>query len=95
VGADYAVNVMQRYRLAGRQAMKRVVVEAGGAVILCSLTTTFGYLALTLSINRAIQSFGIAAATGELCCVVAGVLVLPAVMIWRARNSAATDPAQS
>lgn len=83
VGADYAVNVMQRYRLANG-AMKQVVVETGGAVILCSLTTMFGYSALTLSINRAVQSFGVAAAAGEICCVLTGVLVLPAVLLWRA-----------
>lgn len=81
VGADYAVNVMQRYRIAG--AMKRVVVETGGAVILCSLTTMLGYSALTLSVNRAVQSFGIAAAAGEVCCVITGVLVLPAILLWR------------
>jgi predicted RND superfamily exporter protein len=87
VGADYAVNVMQRYRLAGGQ-MKRVVVETGGAVILCSLTTMLGYSALTLSVNRAVQSFGGAAAAGEVCCVLTGVLVLPAILLWRAQRQA-------
>jgi predicted RND superfamily exporter protein len=85
VGADYAVNVMQRYRVAGGQ-MQQVMVETGGAVILCSLTTMLGYSALTLSVNRAVQSFGIAAAAGEICCVLTGVLVLPAVLIWRSKN---------
>ncbi|MBW2458835.1 MAG: MMPL family transporter, partial [Deltaproteobacteria bacterium] len=85
VGADYAVNVMQRYHHAGG-AIRRVVVETGGAVVLCSLTTMLGYSALTMSVNRAIQSFGIAAAAGEICCVITGVLVLPAVLVWRARR---------
>ena len=40
--------------------------ETGGAVVLCSLTTTLGYFALTFSANRAIVSFGIAAAAGEI-----------------------------
>jgi predicted RND superfamily exporter protein len=82
LGADYAVNVMQRYRIAGAHAVHQVVVETGGAVILCALTTILGYLALTLSVNRAIRSFGIAAATGEICCVLIGVLVLPACLTW-------------
>ena len=82
VGADYAVNVMQRVRVAGG-AMQRVVVETGGAVILCSLTTMLGYFALTLSVNRAVQSFGWVAAAGEICCVVTGVLILPAALLWR------------
>ncbi|MBI4702093.1 MAG: MMPL family transporter [Deltaproteobacteria bacterium] len=89
VGADYAVNIMQRYRLAGGGDIRRVVVETGGAVILCSLTTILGYLALTLSINQAIHSFGIAAATGEICCLCAAVLVLPCALVWRARRRTA------
>jgi hypothetical protein len=80
VGADYAVNVMQRYRLAGSKGLKEVVGETGGAVVLCSLTTILGYSALTLSINQAIVSFGVAAAAGEVACVLAGVLVLPAAL---------------
>ncbi len=82
VGADYAVNVMQRYELAGGQ-MRRVVVETGGAVILCSLTTMLGYAALTMSVNRAVTSFGVAAAAGELACVFTGVLGLSAFLYWR------------
>ena len=86
VGADYAVNVMQRYRLAGQ--MERAVVETGGAVVLCSLTTMLGYSALTASANRAIRSFGVAAAAGEICCVITGVLVLPAFLLWWSRRRA-------
>lgn len=83
VGADYAVNVMQRSQIAG--AVNQAVVETGGAVVLCALTTILGYSALTLSINRAVQSFGIVAAAGEICCVISGVLVLPAFLLWRRR----------
>jgi len=37
-----------------------------------SFTAMLGYSALTMSVNQAIQSFGIAAATGEICCVLTG-----------------------
>jgi len=86
VGADYAVNLLERYRLLGPSRIRRVLHETGGAVVLCSLTTTLGYLALTFSANRAIVSFGIAAAAGEIGCILAAVLVLPAVLEWRARR---------
>lgn len=90
VGADYAINIMQRYRFLeaenkdgdGARRVHDVIVQRGGAVILCSLTTVLGYLALTLSVNRAIQSFGYAAAAGELSCLFAGVLSLPALLSW-------------
>jgi predicted RND superfamily exporter protein len=85
MGADYAVNVMQRYLHSGG-AVKMAVTETGGAVIVCSLCTMFGYLALTLSVNRAIQSFGIAAAAGEICCLLGGVLLLPACLVWLSRG---------
>ncbi|MFW5740861.1 MAG: hypothetical protein ACOC1F_10900, partial [Myxococcota bacterium] len=86
IGAEYAHNLMQRYRIEGPERLYRVVVETGGAVVLCSLTTTLGYLALTLSINRGIVSFGLSAAVGEIACVLAAVLVLPAFLFWRANR---------
>jgi hypothetical protein len=91
VGVDYSVNVMQRYRLVGND-MRRVIIETGGAVVLCSLTTLVSYLSLTLSINGAIRSFGIAAAIGEICCMLSGVLVLPAMLClisWSKRRNGA------
>ncbi|MHB8894913.1 MAG: efflux RND transporter permease subunit [Candidatus Geothermincolia bacterium] len=90
VGADYAVNLLERYRLLGPNHIRRVLRETGGAVVLCSLTTTLGYLALTFSANRAIVSFGIAAAAGEISCILAAVLVLPALLEWRARRNGNT-----
>jgi hypothetical protein len=65
-----------------------VFVETGGAVVLCSLTTTLGYAALLLSINRAVQSFGLAAAVGEVTTLAAAMLVLPALLFWHARGAA-------
>ncbi len=86
IGAEYAHNVMQRYRLEGPSRLQHVIVETGGAVTLCSLTTSIGYLALLMSINRGIRSFGLAAAVGEITCLAAAVLWLPALLAWRARR---------
>jgi uncharacterized protein len=82
IGVDYAVNIMQRARLEGVKAMHKVIVETGGAVVLCSMTTTLGYLSLTLSMNQAIVTFGLAAAAGEIACILAAVLGLPAALLW-------------
>jgi predicted RND superfamily exporter protein len=86
VGSDYAVNVMKRFDLDGGRDIHAAVAETGGAVVLCSLTTMLGYFALTLSINLAIKSFGIAAAAGEICCVLTAVLLLPACLKLFRRN---------
>ena len=91
VGADYAVNMLRRFRIEHGVNLRSVVIETGGAVVLCSLTTTLGYLALMFSMNQAIVSFGLAAAVGELTTLLAAVLALPAAMFWRARYRAAHD----
>jgi hypothetical protein len=82
IGVDYAVNIAQRYRLEGAGGVVTAVRETGGAVILCSLTTTLGYLALVSSRNHAVRSLGLVAVLGEVCCLLAAVLVLPAGLLW-------------
>ncbi|HSN99420.1 MAG TPA: MMPL family transporter [Candidatus Nanopelagicales bacterium] len=86
IGAEYAHNLMQRYRAERGQRLERVITETGGAVVLCSLTTAIGYVVLMWSINKGIVSFGLAAAVGELACVLAAVLVLPAALVWLQRR---------
>lgn len=81
IGVDYSVNVVQRYVREGRGSALLAIRETGGAVILCSLTTTLGYLALVRSANFGVRSLGIAAFIGEVCCLLASVLVLPAVLL--------------
>jgi len=82
IGAEYAHNMMQRFRFEGAQKLKHVIMETGGAVTLCSMTTTIGYIALLMSINRGIRSFGLSAAVGEITCLCAAVLWLPSVLVW-------------
>jgi len=88
IGVDYAVNVVDR-DLHTRDPL-RVLRSTGGAVVLCSLTTLLGYLALVRSTNFAVRSLGVAAVIGEVACLLAAVLVLPAALLWwRSRRPAA------
>jgi hypothetical protein len=87
IGVDYAVNVVQRYIREGRGSALVSIKATGGAVVLCSLTTMLGYLALVRSTNFGVRSLGIAAFIGEICCIVASVLVLPAVMVLLDRRA--------
>jgi uncharacterized protein len=77
IGAEYAINVLQRYEQAPGD-IGIVVGNTGSAVVLCSLTTVFGYSSLLLAQNRALFSFGVLAVLGEGACIVMAVLVLPA-----------------
>jgi predicted RND superfamily exporter protein len=90
IGVDYAVNIAHREREMGNPI--DVVRKTGGAVILCSMTTLLGYLALVRSVNHAVKSLGTAAVLGEITCLLAAVLVLPGALVWwrsRKVNSAA------
>jgi hypothetical protein len=88
IGADYAINVLRRYQLEGASGLQKVMVETGGAVALCSLTTILGYSALLLSINQAITSFGSTAAFGEVACLTVALLVVPSAIIgWGSRRA--------
>jgi predicted RND superfamily exporter protein len=79
IGVDYAINVAQRHVEERRSNVAATLRTSGGAVVLCSLTTLLGYLALVGSHNRAIRSLGSIAAIGEISCLVGAVVVLPAV----------------
>jgi predicted RND superfamily exporter protein len=89
IGVDYAVNVVQRHAADGEKDVLGVLRTSGGAVVLCSLTTMLGYLALLTSHNGAIRSLGAIAAMGELSCLLAAVLVMPSLwhLLARARRA--------
>jgi predicted RND superfamily exporter protein len=79
VGADYAANMWGRLRHETSSSIAVQIGETGSAVALCSATTVIGYSTLLLSNNRALRSFGLAADIGEVTCLFAALLVLPAV----------------
>jgi hypothetical protein len=88
VGADYAANIWARMRAEGPSRVKTVIAETGSAVALCSLTTIIGYSSLLLSRNRALRSFGLLADLGEITCLLAALVALPALvrLFMRARD---------
>jgi predicted RND superfamily exporter protein len=90
IGVDYAVNFVERH--AESHDVLGTLRSTGGAVILSSLTTILGYLALLGSMNRAVASLGKLAVLGEVCCLSAALLVLPAVLLVRERPPSAPRP---
>jgi predicted RND superfamily exporter protein len=81
IGVDYAVNVMVRYVQDGEHDVNGAVRSTGAAVGLCSLTTIIGYSSLLLAKNRALYAFGLTAVLGEIACLTAAVVALPAVLV--------------
>ncbi|HTM20554.1 MAG TPA: MMPL family transporter, partial [Kofleriaceae bacterium] len=84
IGIEYAVNLAARDRLEPEAGPRRLLATTGGAVLLCSYTTIVGYGSLLLSANAGIRSFGLAAITGELTCLVAALTLTPTLLsLWR------------
>jgi predicted RND superfamily exporter protein len=77
LGIDYAINIADRATHADPLVALR---STGGTVMVCSLTTTIGYLSLMASDNLAIRGFGLASLIGELTCMVAAFVIVPAII---------------
>jgi predicted RND superfamily exporter protein len=91
IGVDYAVNLLLRHRLDGPGRLLDTLRATGGAVALCSVTTTIGYASLLFADSQGLRSFGALAILGELSCMTVALVVMPA---WLARSSRAVrlDP---
>jgi predicted RND superfamily exporter protein len=93
IGVDYAVNVYGRFEQERSFDILPALRGVGGAVILCSLTTSLGYLALLRSHNQAVRSLGAVAVLGEVSCLTAALLAVPAALVWSTTRR--RRPAQS
>lgn len=83
IGVDYGVNVFQRYRETGGKDIIGMVRHTGSAVGLCSFSTMVGYGSLLIAGNQGFVSFGLLAVAGEITCVIAAVVTLPALLLYR------------
>lgn len=92
IGVEYATNLWARYVAPGesQKDSSQILAETGAAVSVCSLTTIIGYGSLLLSQNRALQSFGKVACLGEVTCLLAALLVVPAIARLSGRASSAS-----
>jgi predicted RND superfamily exporter protein len=81
IGVEYAVNVVTRYR--EERNVSRAVISTGAAVALCSWTTIVGYGSLLAASNQALNGFGLMAIIGEVVCLGAAIVALPAFLFWR------------
>jgi predicted RND superfamily exporter protein len=92
LGIDYAINVAHRHD----QEPDPIATlrTSGSAVFVCSLTTMIGYGSLLVSDNLAIRGFGTASLIGEITCVLAALVLVPAVLAVRSRRAHAVSPAE-
>jgi uncharacterized protein len=79
IGVDYAVNMFARIASEPPERHAHAMAETGSAVALCSSTTIIGYSSLLIASNGALVSFGKLANFGEVGCLLAAILLVPAV----------------
>ncbi|HXI54937.1 MAG TPA: MMPL family transporter [Polyangia bacterium] len=94
IGVEYAVNIAARLRAGPATATGAAAATAStsGAVALCSWTTIVGYGSLLAARSQALRGFGALAILGELACLAAALLLLPAaVKALRAFSSSAAQ----
>jgi hypothetical protein len=85
IGSEYPFNVFDRSRLL-RGDISSALRLSGGAVALCSFTTAVGYSSMLVSDQRALESFGRIAMTGEIACVCAALVFMPALLHVLGKN---------
>ncbi|MBP9111550.1 MAG: MMPL family transporter [Polyangiaceae bacterium] len=89
IGCEYPFNIADRTRLLGGN-VAQAVMRSGGAVLLCSFTTTVGYGSLLYSDTQALASFGKLAVSGEVACIFTAIFFLPAMLTLVERRKART-----
>ena len=95
LGIDYAINIADR---ATNDDPLVALRTTGGTVLVCSLTTVIGYMSLLVSDNLSIRGFGLASLIGEVTCMIAAFVVVPALIALpqlSVRNVFGADPASS
>ena len=84
MGVDNGINIIYDYR---RQHGKyRMSPSTAVAVILNTLTTMVGFAVLMIADHRGLQSLGRVLTIGMSCCLVSSLIILPAFLVWIARN---------
>jgi predicted RND superfamily exporter protein len=97
LGIDYAINIADR---ATNDDPLVALRSTGGTVLVCSLTTVIGYSSLLVSDNLSIRGFGLASLIGEVTCMIAAFVIVPAIIALprgatRAAGTRALQPSQT
>lgn len=88
IGIEYAVNVVARLRRPREARDDARTGSTSSAVVLCSWTTIVGYGSLLAARSQALRGFGAMAILGEVACLLAAVIALPAFLAWTWRMRA-------
>lgn len=98
LGIDFAIHLVNRFYGDQRQnisladRLEAAFGDAGPGIIIGALTTAAAFFAIGTSDFRGFRELGIMTGTGLLLCLVAMLIVLPALLVRRHKSSAARTP---
>jgi predicted RND superfamily exporter protein len=82
IGIDDGIHIVHRWRQESKENLTMVLNRIGRAIVLTSLTTTIGFGSLVSSHYPGLRSIGWVTALGILTCLLAALILLPAVLSW-------------
>jgi len=80
MGVDTGVHVIHRYKIEGANKIKTIFSTTGKAVLISSLTSILAFGSLGFALYRGLASLGIALAIGITTCLLATIIILPAII---------------
>jgi hypothetical protein len=80
VGVDNGVHVLHDYRARDRRRAYRLGAATGRGVLVAGLTTVLGFGTMLIARHEGMASLGLALTIGVSCCMVAALLLLPALL---------------
>jgi predicted RND superfamily exporter protein len=85
VGVDNGVHVLHDYRARDRRFAYRLGAATGRGVLVAGLTTVLGFGTMLTARHEGMASLGLALTIGVSCCMVAALVLLPAMLHLRDR----------
>ena len=82
IGNDDGIHIVHRWREESSQDLTAVLRQIGRAIVLTSLTTSIGFGSLISSHYPGLRSIGWVTGLGILTCLLAALILLPAVLAW-------------
>jgi predicted RND superfamily exporter protein len=80
IGVDYGIHVLHRYALEDQSSMSDALTTIGPAILLALATTAIGFATLGGSSYGPLRSMGYASAITATTCLIAALIVLPALL---------------
>jgi predicted RND superfamily exporter protein len=91
IGVDYGVHMLHRYLEDENLDVALTLQQVGKAVLMAALTTMLGFGSITFSDYPGLISMGIATILGVGACLIASLILLPAILVlWRKPSSLGT-----